>query len=962
MPRIKSNFESIKNVTADEALFNQIIDSDPKLKNNFNLIRKVFKENFHFDEEEVKLFVHNICNEFQADTIERIGKLFASFSLNDIPSVDAKSRRKLARGLIDDVISIYKQGNKNIEETFIDVLNEAHKHHIDPVKLAIKTNLKLATEESFISAVYALAQAKYYDSNLNTESTLLLEEELKPIIEQCASLVNKADEANIKAIYNMLNELFYDTKKGEYTYEVKELIKSAPSILTTSASNMEYAIEWLKLICVDNKTGEIDRYRLLSHIKNSPTILTVDFKKIEAVDSNLKEIFKNLLNKTPEGQRMTPAEREKTAAHTSYNYVFNIFRLTSMTKINADNLVTKTRTLKDGTKIVREGLADVLEKYLGAKNAMTCLQNSTVLNTDPQLLDYVLASLVKAEKEQGVNLRERFVESPSRALGKSDEILGAEQSDSKTGLERGKRAKIDVSEMPEILLQNIALDTMKNRLNSKNKGMSNQFLDNIARMAEEERKKQAALKEQEREAKIEQEKQRQEWLAEQKRIEKERKAAEKAAAEERRKQEKAAAKIKAEEEAKRKAEEKAAATQQAEDAKKQAELDWNNLPEHEKQKIRFSKVQLLPINTDHDVDRCFDNFFSPIIKGLKSCKMLPPELNNYSSALKSFSKYFDTLMAFNDTHTKIAQLADQFYNVVFEAPKDKWEERLTSRASKGRILLDELTVKSKIILQEIEDNDKAFNSALRTFDRDYPKDYNGKRVSPIDYSQNLIKRDYAYKTNFKEYIDWIKDATKTAFGEEGYKKCFEEGERAQISKHFDELFNKFLNPKLFNGLEYNMYISHYMKVIIYDEFTSKGYIKNQNISHLQKLRKDIAKAPIPQAHKNFLKNTANAVAEHKWGIDFDDIDEFTSKVHIIDADASVEKGYGEHSIQNFCNQFSESSLLTKKLCDGSYIKMDGDTMLVIYDEENALEVFPENADAYFKNLPSILLDRPDEDD
>ena len=89
-----------------------------------------------------------------------------------------------------------------------------------------------------------------------------------------------------------------------------------------------------------------------------------------------------------------------------------------------------------------ENICDVLISNLGADNALKCITNMRILNTDTAVLDCFLTKLAIQEKELNLDLRKFFVENPYRCLNLLEEDnIGIKLAEKMGGHKRTRNIK-----------------------------------------------------------------------------------------------------------------------------------------------------------------------------------------------------------------------------------------------------------------------------------------------------------------------------------------------------------------------------------------------------------------------------------------------------------------------------------------------------------------------------------------
>lgn len=787
MPRIKKSIKAIQMMTDEEKrAIDAYLLANPDLKKKMEGLKKVFQKHFCFGEEEIKLYIYNICKTMESKAISALNDLYEQFAKNDIEGYDKKSRCAQARAVIDDSIDLFLNDSKGISEDFIDILREAKRNNIDPFKLAIKTNMRNLTVEKFETSLEALVQHKYYDINTGKEEALLSQAELKSVVEQCASIACGANAEAIQEILNLLNGLFYDKEKKAYTYDVREIIKSAPSVLLTPPETMELAISFIQ------EFKGLDKAEMLYRIKESPTIVTVNFEKIFKCNDALVSAINDMV-KSKDYQKRTPEQKKNTYAHSiADKFTFDITHLTQIEKLRLENF---------------KATGEILTKYLGADNAITCMQNMSVLSAPPELLEYMLASFVQEEKTNGINLRALFVESPHRALNKlevKEDEIESKGKDSAPEFSKGKREKIEIKDFPSIFVSEQEFANIKKRAGNKNLGISQELLD---RMKKFEQERQARLAAEAEEA--------QRRYAEERRLKRE-----------------------AEKEKKRMSRRQSRRNESSYRTSTIAEKIENtdavvipapivSLEEKRKERIAKAKAAIASLEplpaapVLHDV---FRGLYTPIIKGFEANGYYPklPKLHKILSSYESL--IVGQNMAFG-VHTQImvasCRLHDLVYNDETGTPKTVYNA-LQQRGITGRTVIEELCDTANALVIKCKGTDSYVSDAVRgvnnSTDRKQ-KDFFSKNPSVND---NMILKHEDLLQCYQEYALRVDDLADEYFGTDFVHEFYNENLQNHITL-LAEYLKEPLNPQSYNCMEMSLYVNDYLDAIL-DMLIEEGLV------------------------------------------------------------------------------------------------------------------------------------------
>lgn len=352
---------------------------------------------FSFSEKDVANVIDRICQNGKIKlTAELIELLNDNYLDGKIFSANSKKVKSLKRILLD-TIELYEEDSKNVSTQIKEVLSLAKKQNLSPYRIAIKTNIRMATVENFKKTLYALTEEKY-NLNNNTVDTLFSKEEYNEIMQQCASIACRVSADNLKEIINLLKKLSYDSENGCYHFDVKSLLKETPSLLAVSADKMENTIALLDLIC---EVNNITKAELLDKVAKNPSILMISSEKFNENLEICQNIFIELSKKLD--KNMTTGKFMKSLNHDKLQKRFyNFDNLEAITDSKTEILILK---------------AELLEKFAGAQNAMNCMLDKAILSTDLTKLRFALAFIANTDnKNKNNNLKSAFVANPSKFL------------------------------------------------------------------------------------------------------------------------------------------------------------------------------------------------------------------------------------------------------------------------------------------------------------------------------------------------------------------------------------------------------------------------------------------------------------------------------------------------------------------------------------------------------------------
>lgn len=825
-----------ENELSAQAILRNIQKNDV-LKNSVSKLQHIFRKHFFFSENEINLYICNICRESDVKAVSELERFFTEFVENDNLNTKLKlgndnfstgedlqflkaKRHNMAKSMVHDTLDLYFAESNMLSQEFSDVLKEAKRLNIDPYRFAIKSNLKNATAERFENCLSALIEHKYTDKNTNEQHELFRSEELKDIFDQCASIACRINKENIENLLDVLNDFFYDAEIKAYVYDVRDIIKSVPSILLTSPAKMETTIEMLELSLSCENASCKTKKDLLDRIKASPSILTVDFEKVMDFEHNLSKNIEKLILAKPFTQR-TKEEKNTTsyAEKIAETFAFDINHLTQIGKM-------KTKDF--------EKTASVLQKFLGEDNAITCLQNMTILTTPPEFLEYYLAVMTKEEELSKVNLRQYFVESPYSALtkiefGEMNGLFGRTEKNTEHDFKREKK-EITVKNMPKVSISNVELEKLQKGINNKNKNLVQELLIKM-KDAETERLKKEAQERKERILKEKNEKKEKKALLKQ--------------------QEKEKYKLRH-------------ISQAQTDNTITVTLEMPKTETVEEAQARHrNKIPAIDpaILDDVTVRDYFRVIYEPIINAFQANGYYPKDIPNFNKVCSAYEKMIDALNNSLDTREHIKSLVNVLKNVTKPILKmnSNTLSNLKEQCSYDYTMtnLQYIINTARLAFNQTEANERTFNNAVKLLNKTdkYANAKTGESnkraffTNPVNEDVNFLARNEQMNNNFKEYITALEQKAEAFFGE-SYADIFYPDFLQDQKKYLDNFFMTVCTPNAFNSYELEAYGQEYMCKVALD-LMKKGIIKdNMKAYKLQKaaegklLKSEISEPPI----------------------------------------------------------------------------------------------------------------------
>ena len=230
---------------------------------------------FSFSEKDVANVIDRICQNGKIKLADQLIELLKENYLDGEIFSANKDRVKSLKRILLETIELYEEDSKNVSSQIKEVLALAKQLNLSPYRIALKTNIRMATVDNFQNTLEALTKEKY-NLNKNEESTLFSQEEYKQIMQQCASIACRVSADNLKEIIDLLKKLSYDKEQDCYHFDVKSLLKETPSLLAVSVDKMANTIALLEIVCDENKIAKAE---LLDKISKNPSILMISSEK-----------------------------------------------------------------------------------------------------------------------------------------------------------------------------------------------------------------------------------------------------------------------------------------------------------------------------------------------------------------------------------------------------------------------------------------------------------------------------------------------------------------------------------------------------------------------------------------------------------------------------------------------------------------------------------------------------------
>ena len=440
------NLEKLGISLAEKEEIKKFIKSNPHIKERVDKIQKILKDKFYLSETEMENYILKICEDESEKDVFFFQDIFEEFEKNDVENFNAEERKKQAENIIFDVYDLYKSQTRKVGEDFVDCMREAKRIGIDPFRFAIKTNIEKANCDKFqetLNALTAKYDARYFKKKPSEkEEQLFSHDETKAILDQCMTLAMQLNSELVELVLITLNDLTYDKKNGMFYADVREFIRKAPSILLANPENMYATISNLQTYY--KKMGKTQE-DLVQRVLQSPSVLCADSKDIDSTINLLAKNYQSLISQLPEKVR-----RGKDARVMAEAFAYDVTNLSQIKSLKTESLGK---------------MQDILVKYLGAENALTCFQNMEILNKAPAIVEYALAVISTSPNSK--ELREKFIKSPNTFLEeKKDFTQSSSDNEGGEGTER-KTFFANKETLPEVNLSKEEIENLKSKVSKK---------------------------------------------------------------------------------------------------------------------------------------------------------------------------------------------------------------------------------------------------------------------------------------------------------------------------------------------------------------------------------------------------------------------------------------------------------------------------------------------------------------
>lgn len=453
------NLSNLNILQAEKEEIEKFINNNDKIKNKVDKIKKILTEKFYLTDVEVQNYILKICEMKASSDVEKFEEIFEAFEKNYVDPVDANERVLQARNIVDDVYDLYRSETRRIGNEFVKCIAEAKKFGLDPFRFAIKTNIEKSVYDvaakrqgveitklsMSLDALTAKYYARYFKTNLSEkEEQLFSHDETKELLNQCMTLATHLNNVMVEYVLLALSDLAYDKKKGVFYADVREFIRKAPSILLANPVKMYATISNLQTYY--NKMGKTQE-DLVQRVLQSPSVLCADSNYIDSTINLLSENYQSLISQLPE-----KVKRGKDARAMAEAFAYDVTNLSNLSQIKS----LTTESLKN--------MQDILVRYLGAENALTCFQNMEILNKAPELVEYALAVISTSSNSK--ELREKFIKSPNTFLEETKDFSQNDDNKDGQGTER-KTFFANKEALPDVKLSKEEIEDLKSKVSKK---------------------------------------------------------------------------------------------------------------------------------------------------------------------------------------------------------------------------------------------------------------------------------------------------------------------------------------------------------------------------------------------------------------------------------------------------------------------------------------------------------------
>ncbi|MBR1890273.1 MAG: hypothetical protein IJ817_01130, partial [Clostridia bacterium] len=424
--------------------------NNKNLTEAINELEEVFRDRFHFSENQVKEFIERILKNGDEEVTQKLSDAMKKFV--EFAGSPKDESRAFATRAVKRALDLYLDRQEEIKDDFFLMVDDIKNHNVDPYKIAYKENYREADYDAYEKTLSALTEKVYSDGVTNFK--LFDETALKDLLETCSTIIFRVTEENTQDIIDYLSVLMYDENSKSFIMSPKELISKVPSLLLRSADSIATNIEALKKLYVNDKFSEVD---LARKIAQTPSILTCSTDNISYFNTKYKSVMRNLIFKR--GVSSNGNNKFGVDLHELYN------KTVESVLNNIDNLSWISQLTEDNINSI-ENISKVLYKRLGVKNALACMRNVNFLTKEPDLLDCLICTLVEKQKQTGENYIKYLIEHPNMAFNGRFGLTSSGSAPTVAPVPTHKKNRVTADKIDEITAEEIKRVKLANKKHS----------------------------------------------------------------------------------------------------------------------------------------------------------------------------------------------------------------------------------------------------------------------------------------------------------------------------------------------------------------------------------------------------------------------------------------------------------------------------------------------------------------
>ncbi len=383
----------------------------------------IFKNKFHFSEEQIVEYVNRIITQSKEDLVYQLTDAESDFftRLSNITGEAQGKAIMLAKTAVEKTLKIYLEYERKIREDALFVLQELKEMGADPFKFLKAELFNEADTEKFEETLNVLSS--YTFDVMGNQMVLFDEKEVISLFESCNTLLFKTERQNTQSILDTLSLLMFDEKTNSYIANPVDIIRQVPTLLTLSAETIDSNLDFLEKRFV--KQGGMQQLDLARAIAKTPSILTCSPNNIILFEKEYMKVVESVIKEDKKGKITNPRQiRDAVSA-----LFDDITKINTIAKITAEDVANLS------------SLKKVLLKHFKPEIAVKCLLDLNFVKCDYKVLDYLICRLGQEQKKTGKPYLKYLVEHPSRVFNGNMSIDGETEKASAPTTKSGKKPR-----------------------------------------------------------------------------------------------------------------------------------------------------------------------------------------------------------------------------------------------------------------------------------------------------------------------------------------------------------------------------------------------------------------------------------------------------------------------------------------------------------------------------------------